>query len=661
MNIKNNKICKRFVVFIFLLIIGQISRSQNIYINNINSELNKLTEDTAHITRLIDFADTIAFSNPQLSSTVLKKTLYYSQKINFKKGIIWSYTTLGFIEQGKYNYKSSINILKHALKLASEYNIPRSQLIASSVIASNYSLLEEYDSSIFYYNEAINLANMQSDSIGMVRNIVDLLFIYIDQKQYKYVDSVAKSIIPFLLRKKDTPTLALNYSALADNAVAQKNYDKAVDYYKQQIKLMEGIQFFDHTVFINISYAFMKMDSLENVKYYLNQAKKDILINQSFCAFYEYFFCESEYYSKKGDYTKALQSIDSANFYSSKCENIPRSFFLSLYENYANAYEQIGNHKLALKYHKLYKEQYDLNEKELNNEKIVKTQAKLQLKEREGRILFLDQQNKLQDAEIQKNKNLIAFIIAASLLIIIIAALVYFRNKNKKETEKIKSEKEILELEQKLLLSQMNPHFIFNSLNSINTFLLLNDSKTTSKYLTDFAKLMRLILESSSKELISIENEIKILEYYLKLEQLRLNHKFEFTFDISDEIIEDNTELLIPPLLLQPFVENAILHGVSALDKNGLISINMFVLEKDFIQIEIEDNGVGRAAISQNTDSPHHHSMATQISEERIAGMEKKYSKKCSINIVDLYNELKQPTGTKVIIVLPIVVYEYKE
>ncbi len=155
---------------------------------------------------------------------------------------------------------------------------------------------------------------------------------------------------------------------------------------------------------------------------------------------------------------------------------------------------------------------------------------------------------------------------------------------------KRKLTKQLKRVEQQLILSQINPHFFFNSLTALQSYIFRNDSIQAGKFLSTFAKFVRLVLESSRLELSSIEQEVKILKLYFELQSQRFENKFEHSIEIDEELDTDLPS--IPPLLTQPFIENSIEHGLIQLNEKGSIIIR-FIKQKDFIVIELDDNGIG--------------------------------------------------------------------
>ncbi len=248
---------------------------------------------------------------------------------------------------------------------------------------------------------------------------------------------------------------------------------------------------------------------------------------------------------------------------------------------------------------------------------------------------------------------LMGTLIVSALFIIVYTTITRVKTKNKTTRERLEMSKSILELQQATSRLQMNPHFIFNSLNSIQGYIATNNTTDAKWYLSKFAKLMRLILDNAREEFIPLRDEIYILENYLILERMRVNEKFDFTLDIDESI--DTEAVEIPPMILQPFVENAVLHGFRHKEGKGLLAI-VFTLKDDILTCEITDNGIGRQAASErkNKSAAGHKSSAITITEERLKKLSKESQKESGIRIIDLKDAEGNGSGTKVIIQIPI-------
>lgn len=230
--------------------------------------------------------------------------------------------------------------------------------------------------------------------------------------------------------------------------------------------------------------------------------------------------------------------------------------------------------------------------------------------------------------------------------------IVYMRWRNiriKHEDEKriLEIEKQMFSLEQTALRLQINPHFIFNSLNSIQSFVIANDTDLAINYLAKFAQLMRLILSNSHLSFIPVTDELKALHYYLDIERLRFDNKFDYEFVIDPVIDADFTE--VPPMIIQPFVENAILHGILNKKGKGKITVSMKKVE-DSIKCTVEDDGIGRDAANEikARSDLQHKSRGMLITMKRLELLNKQSEGQMSVNIIDLKNEAGEACGTRV-------------
>jgi hypothetical protein len=236
--------------------------------------------------------------------------------------------------------------------------------------------------------------------------------------------------------------------------------------------------------------------------------------------------------------------------------------------------------------------------------------------------------------------------LAGILIILVVVYYIYKYLKNKIETER-----RLLFSEQKALKAQMNPHFIFNSINSIRRFILENDGETADFYLTSFASLMRKVLENSNHNFISLRDELETLRLYLELEKLRFDENFEYSIKLDPEINID--EFKLPPMLIQPFLENAIWHGLMPKNDNRQLILNFKNLT-NMIGCMIEDNGIGRKKSNQiNLRRKNHQSTSLKNIQERIDLLNKLNSTQIEVKIEDLYDEKNEPKGTRIDIHLP--------
>jgi sensor histidine kinase YesM len=199
----------------------------------------------------------------------------------------------------------------------------------------------------------------------------------------------------------------------------------------------------------------------------------------------------------------------------------------------------------------------------------------------------------------------------------------------------------------------MNPHFIFNSLTSIQNYLFENEPQKTATYLAKFAKLMRQILENSRADFIPLEKEIQTLENYLQLQQMRFGDKLTYQINVSPEINPEDVQ--IPPMFAQPFIENSLEHGILHRAGEGFILID-FKLENNLLVLEVEDNGVGlsQSKTLRSEIKKEYKSLATQITQERLSLLRQKYQLPLDFVIQELKNQVNEIAGTQVRVKLPV-------
>jgi sensor histidine kinase YesM len=217
----------------------------------------------------------------------------------------------------------------------------------------------------------------------------------------------------------------------------------------------------------------------------------------------------------------------------------------------------------------------------------------------------------------------------------------------------LKSDKKVLTLEQTMLRSQMNPHFLFNSLNSIKLYIINNEKKNAVHYLNKFSKLVRKILEASSLKEIPLAEELETVELYMNIENIRFSNEIQFKI-IVDEGIDPHI-VKIPSLILQPFLENALWHGLSSKDGDKSILLQVSRKKNGYIDISITDNGVGREVAEKLKESKilKRKSVGINITKERLENFAKDYQNTFKLEIVDLFNTLGAASGTKVILHIP--------
>jgi hypothetical protein len=259
-----------------------------------------------------------------------------------------------------------------------------------------------------------------------------------------------------------------------------------------------------------------------------------------------------------------------------------------------------------------------------------------------------------EEGDPNRNRNLFLGILSvvsiAGLLVLLL--LRKFRKALEREKEKNKVQRQVFEMETRVLKAQMNPHFIFNSMNSIQQFILADDTENANTYLVKFARLLRKILESSTDEFISLDNEVDILHKYIEIESLRFESAFTYKIDVDTKLKMQETR--IPHMLIQPFVENAIWHGLLMKENDKSLHIRFEYLNENAVMCVVDDNGAGRKPEKVAEEVVKKKSLGIQFTSHRLNLMQKEWGGDYGVKIVDKTNQAGSSDGTRILITIPI-------
>lgn len=321
----------------------------------------------------------------------------------------------------------------------------------------------------------------------------------------------------------------------------------------------------------------------------------------------------------------------------------------------SEAYVSLGDDNQALANYKKYVSLVDQLYKKKENEIKDIVALNKELSDKQNRITSLEKDREISESKYQlyqtenkltlgneKRQQIIIYALGIVLILVLFSLFWMIKsNRQKKLANKL--------LALKSLRSQMNPHFIFNALNSVNSFIAKNDERTANRYLTDFSTLMRSVLINSEEDFISLEKELELLALYLKLEHSRFQDKFDFELEVDKQI--DLEQFQIPPMLLQPYVENAVWHGLRYKQEKGFLNVKILSKDPNTVQISISDNGIGRKASAalKTEHQKKQRSKGMQNINQRIAILNEMYKDRVAVHIEDLNDD---STGTKVMLTL---------
>ncbi len=472
------------------------------------------------------------------------------------------------------------------------------------------------DDAEYYFKQSIDYAKQIQDDRQWALGLTNLGLVYFDRKEFLQALKTTEQSILILEKLNDINGLGETYNNLGIINREQKKFVEAASNFNQALVYFESTNNKEKIagVYHNVGTVFQKQGKFKNA---LNYLEKSIQIRKKYGSkneIYKTYRVISEVYKSLGNTQKSL-------------------YYLQLYLDYMDGNTTIQSARKIAELSEAYRSD--------QRERLISSQSDSIYKQQQEKTLTA---TKLENSQLRNN--LMFYIIVALIIIAGLGIIIGFYRWNQ---IKIKQQRKEAEMSQTLLRAQMNPHFIFNAMSVIQSYIYENDTVNSSKFLVNFSRLMRLILENSSKEFIPLETEIEILEKYLAMQKLRFEERFEYDIKIEENINNDFT--VIPPMITQPFIENAIEHGQLHTIEGGFISVS-FKKTNDMLSIHIEDNGIGRKGSLTNKKSKAHKSMAMQITRERIDNLNKKYKTSGSLDIEDFNKTLE--TGTKVLILLPL-------
>ncbi|MDP4286194.1 MAG: tetratricopeptide repeat protein [Bacteroidota bacterium] len=531
-----------------------------------------------------------------------------------------------------------------ALRIAQKIKWPQGIADSYQLKGVSYSyVLSDPVNAIDYYQKALVANEPLKRKRFEWQTLANIALLYHDQEEYAQALSYykkAKAILATLPDKSGEGRLLMNMGHLHFD---MGHADEAMQDYQESLSISEknGDSLATANVLNSIGYIFLQQKNYSNAKDYITRSiqmadltgnevtKASALVNMSLLKLQNKAFLQAEKYGKEGlELSKAVGNLQ---------------FQRQAWDALEKVYEQTGRYRLSLDAYKEYI---------LLNDSLISSEKKKEITRKEMQFQF-DKKRALDQAELKRQRTIKNALMggAAFILLAALSGIVLYKKKRDAEGEKKEAEFKTLvsDTEMKALRAQMNPHFIFNSLNAIGDYMMKNNAKMADDYLKKFSALMRLVLENSEQKEVLLSDDIKALELYMELEALRLNHQFTFEIKTDDNIDIENT--LVPPLLLQPFVENSIRHGLSAKEGPGHIRIQ-FKVEGDLLICNIEDNGIGIPnAVKKESFFPgiHKKSLGIKITQSRIHILNR--HKKIPLASMKIH-ELKQ--GTNVEIKLPL-------
>jgi tetratricopeptide (TPR) repeat protein len=536
-----------------------------------------------------------------------------------------------------------------ALRLYEELHDRKYISYLLSNVSSAYYDKGEYVKAVSYGLKALKLAEQNADSSAVARITSDVGVAFEAQGNLPKAKEYYLKSLAINQQINDMQLLSVNLTNLGGIYEQDKNDAKALECYQKAVTIEEETD--DRQM---LSASLIRMANI-----YSNQHKFELAIGiyQKVLGIVEEthyqrgiaeaLYALGETYQKSRQYEQALPYLRKSMDLAQQIEL--KETMLAGYQMLSETYQAMGQYSQALHHYQQYAQLKDslLNAASLS--KMNELQVQYETEKKESKIKVLSQQTQIQQLTLSQQRIYLLGLLAL-LTVGGLAAYLMIRQNT------LQANQRSLEFEQKFLRMQMSPHFIFNALTAIQNVVYQYNPAKAGQYLAKFAKLMRLILENSRQEYVTLDNEITTLEHYLLLQQLRFQHNFEYSIYVDPSLNPEETA--VPPMFAQPLIENSLEHGLVNKSEKGLIQIR-FLREGELLLFEVEDNGVGRqrAAQLQAQKAPTHQSMATHIIQERLVLLNRRNKHRpVKLQWTDLVGADNTVQGTKATFSIPFTV-----
>lgn len=608
---------KLVTVTAFLFFIFSNSYAQDRTIDSLKKEiLNPKIHDTLKLSKIANLIDQMPSNSHtsdvltemmgEIASKNLKKTNSKDLQKRYTQYLAIYYSNLSSMYEAKRDVVKTFEYVDKSIALfksTGDYYEMNYTIVSKGM---SYSHINEYEKAISCLFTALKYFEKDKkenqEGISYVNSVIGT--VYIDQGEYLKAIEFLKKTIHYFEQKKNLTgnekyTLSMAYSNCGSAYRLLKKYPEAVSNFNKALALTRELEDYATTSIILNKLAQIKMEEKEF-------EESDSLLRKAL---------ETD----SGELSKANTYINLGDLYYRKKEFIKSQSFLEegfsiskeinnldLQEKSSNllfkVYKENNNFKKALEVYEFQAKLKDSSNVEASKNALAQQQLKYDFQKKQ-----FDLELNAEKKTAAKNNWLIA--LSGALLLMVLGGYFYYRNNRQKQKITILEKDRI---KQKLLLSQMNPHFIFNSIDNIQSLIINGKETVAISYLNSFSKLTRQILENSNENYISLQEEIDMIENYLSIQQLLYNDSFDYSINIAN--VSDTESYFIPPMLTQPFIENAIKHGIRNKDEKGMIEIE-FSFSQEKLFFEIIDNGSGFNDVKKQSG---HKSMAMKITKERL-------------------------------------------
>ena len=660
---------RQFIIALVLLLNAITAFTQDTAkINSWKKQLLTSKEDTAKVNLLQNLAWYTEDFDVTGAEQYAYEGLSLARKLNYTKGIMQTSLRLGSAYLTQTNFDSSVFYFTLSLNAAQKLNDVTGQGDACNGLSWAYSeLKQDYAKALQCNLDALKLGEKHNNKKVLAKANSGIAVSYAYAGNFPEAVRYMKQAVQLFLELKDTVNYANNLGNLAQIYEMSNQPDSAIGLYNNTIPILKSWNDLNRLSYVYLYYGKL-LTSIG--KYSQALSKFDSAI------FYSRKVKETRFTAEAfGEKGKALQLMKE---YAASIQNVDSSYKIAqaikseelqaqASELFADNYSSMNDYKSANEWLRRLIALNDSISAKATQQSLLKFQTQFESEKKEKENNLLKAENEITLAKLQRNQTAVIGFAVLLLLLSILTWLIYKNRQSKirniqvleELNEKLEKQKEEISrintvLELKALRAQMNPHFIFNCMSSIQECMLTGRLDDANTYLSKLSKLLRMVLNHSDDESVSLEVELEMLKLYLELESVRLKDGFRYEIAVDEEIFPE--EMKVPTLILQPFAENAIWHGLLNKPSDRHLKIRIEA-NHETLSCIVEDNGVGRVrAAEMESSRKRHQSKGMELVRKRLEILrEKTQELKTGFTIRDLYNEDNISQGTSVEIILPII------
>ncbi len=644
--------CKHAAALITVLMLsGAITAQNTMSIDSLRRVLAaRPAQDTNRVNILSDLCAEYWDRDLDSAFIIAEEVLRLAKQLSYPSGVGKAYNNMGVVRWYQGNYPEAQRYLEMALEAQTATGRQREMKAAYHNLGLVYDDQGDYPNALRYYLKALELGEAVGDEAGIMEELSAIATVHMSQHQFDTALREQERILKVRERRGEPWALSETYSNIGNIHEELGHKQEAELWYEKALALRLRI---DDQQGLAVSYN--NLGGLYAAQHQVDKAlasfEKAMAINErlgyrkSVCSV---LLSMSQVQRQKGDRSRALATARRALAVAEEVGAL--DYQHRALEELSIITAEMGDHRAAYAYRLGYEA---LNDSMFNAERtrsLVKQQMRYDFDKQQladslahaHELAHVEEQRTIERLQADRSRK--RYLILGGIVVVILGGSALYLYIDRRQRQ-MRFEKDAALLETQALRSQMNPHFIFNALNSINAFIQINDRDQATAYLGKFARLMRLVLENSRKPEVPLKDDLEALELYLNLERARSQEKFEYSVVVDPAI--DQEDVLVPPLVIQPFIENAIWHGMAGKEGKGHITLAVHRQGEQLI-MSIEDDGVGRHTAKPASAVPKKSSLATAITGARLDLIGKQKGRPAGFHYVDLEQ------GTRVEVSLPL-------